>query len=66
VICALGIGGLGPTVVFSEGTRNIIKKYRVNLERAPGTRISRADVADLVLRQLIKDRYLRKMPAIAF
>jgi len=41
--------------------------YRVAVEGIPrrGYRISRADVADFMIRQLTSDEFVRKMPAIA-
>ena len=43
-------------------------RYRVAVEGIPrwGFRISRADVADFMIRQLTSDEFLRKMPAIAY
>src|ERR1700704_1867330 len=42
-------------------------RYRVSVEGIPrgGYRISRADVADFMIRQLTSDEFVRKMPAIA-
>lgn len=42
--------------------------YRVAVEGIPrwGFRISRADVADFMVRQLTSDEFVRKMPAIAY
>lgn len=42
-------------------------RYRVVVEGIPrgGYRISRADVADFMIRQLTSDEFVRKMPAIA-
>ncbi|HKW43040.1 MAG TPA: SDR family oxidoreductase [Thermoplasmata archaeon] len=42
-------------------------RYRAVVEGIPrrGYRISRADVADFMLRQLTSDQFVRKMPAIA-
>lgn len=43
-------------------------RYRVAVEGIPrwGYRISRADVADFMVRQLTSDEFVRKMPAIAY
>jgi len=43
-------------------------RYRVAVQGIPrwGFRISRADVADFMIRQLTSDEFLRKMPAIAY
>ena len=43
-------------------------RYRVAVEGIPrwGFRISRADVADFMVRQLTSDAFVRKMPAIAY
>lgn len=43
-------------------------RYRVTVEGVPrgGLRISRADVADFMIRQLASDEYVRQMPAIAY
>jgi len=43
-------------------------RYRVAVEGIPrwGFRISRADVADFMIRQLTTDEFLRKMPATAY
>jgi len=43
-------------------------RYRVALEGIPrwGLRISRADVAHFMIKQLTNDEYVRKMPAIAY
>lgn len=43
-------------------------RYRVAVEGIPrwGFRISRADVADFMIRQLTSDEFVRKMPAIAY
>jgi len=42
-------------------------RYRVVIEGIPrgSYRISRADVADFMIRQLTSDEFVRKMPAIA-
>jgi putative NADH-flavin reductase len=42
-------------------------RYRVVAEGIPrgGYRVSRADVADFMIRQLTSDEFVRKMPAIA-
>jgi putative NADH-flavin reductase len=42
--------------------------YRVAVDDLPksGTRISRADVADFMLKQMKNDAYVRKVPAIAY
>jgi len=40
-------------------------KYQVDLDRTPGSSISRADVADFMLKQVSDNRYLRKMPTLA-
>jgi hypothetical protein len=42
--------------------------YRIALEGLPvgGTHIARADVADFMLRQVSSDRYVHKIPAIAY
>ena len=43
-------------------------RYRVAVEGIPrwGFRISRADVAEFMVRQLTRDEFVRKMPAIAY
>ena len=43
-------------------------RYRIALEGVPrwGFRISRADVADFMIRQLTTDEFVRKMPAVAY
>jgi putative NADH-flavin reductase len=43
-------------------------EYRIAVEGLPkgGTRISRADVADFMLKQLDNDDYVREIPAIAY
>jgi len=43
-------------------------RYRVAVEGIPrwGFRISRADVAEFMVRQLTSDEFVRKMPAIAY
>lgn len=43
-------------------------RYRIALEGIPrwGFRISRADVADFMVRQLATDEFVRKMPATAY
>lgn len=43
-------------------------KYRIALEGLPegGTSISRADVADFMLKQVKSDEYVHKIPAIAY
>src|SRR2546427_5112379 len=43
-------------------------RYRVAIEGIPrwGFRISRADVAEFMVRQLTRDEFVRKMPAIAY
>jgi putative NADH-flavin reductase len=43
-------------------------RYRIALEGLPkgGSQISRADVADFMLRQLNSDEYVHKIPAIAY
>lgn len=53
-------------VLLTNGPRT--GKYRVELEGNPekGYRISRADVADFMLKQLTRDEYVRRLPAIAY
>ncbi len=53
-------------VLLTNGPRT--GKYRVVLEGIPkkGYRISRADVADFMLKQLTRDGYVRRLPAIAY
>src|SRR5947209_11181593 len=43
-------------------------RYRIAIEGIPrwGFRISRADVADFMIRQLTTDEFVRKMPATAY
>src|SRR2546422_459808 len=43
-------------------------RYRVAVDGIPrwGFRISRADVANFIVRQLTSDEFVRKMPAIAY
>jgi hypothetical protein len=43
-------------------------RYRVVVEGLPqgGTRISRADVADFMLKHISSDEYVHKVPAIAY
>src|SRR5437016_6797171 len=52
-------------VILTNGTWT--GRYRVVTEGIPrgGYRISRADVADFMIRQLTGDEFVRKMPAIA-
>lgn len=52
-------------VLLTNGPRT--GRYRVVSEGIPrgGYRISRADVADFMIRQLTSDEFVRKMPAIA-
>jgi putative NADH-flavin reductase len=42
-------------------------RYRIVVEGIPrgGYRVSRADLADFIIRQLTSDEFVRKMPAIA-
>jgi putative NADH-flavin reductase len=42
------------------------EKYRHGLDKAIAGSISRADVADFMLKQLARDEYLRKTPAICY
>ncbi len=53
-------------VLLTNGPRT--GRYRVALEGIPprGFRISRADVADFMIRQLASEEYVRQMPAIAY
>ena len=53
-------------VLLTNGPRT--GKYRVVLEGIPkkGYWISRADVADFMLKQLTRDGYVRRLPAIAY
>lgn len=53
-------------VLLTNGPRT--GRYRVVLEGIPrrGYRISRADVADFMLRQLTRDEFLHRLPAIAY
>jgi putative NADH-flavin reductase len=53
-------------MALTDGART--GDYRVAEEGLPrrGTRISRADVADFMLKQLNSDEYLHKTPAIAY
>ena len=53
-------------VLLTNGPRT--GRYRVALEGIPrwGFRISRADVADFMTKQLASDEYVRQMPAIAY
>jgi putative NADH-flavin reductase len=43
-------------------------QYRIDLERLPkgGVRISRADVADFMLKQIVSNEYVHQIPAIAY
>jgi putative NADH-flavin reductase len=43
-------------------------QYRVVMDGLPrgGTRISRADVADFMLKQLTSNEYVHRIPAIAY
>jgi putative NADH-flavin reductase len=52
-------------VILTNGPRT--GRYRVVLEGIPrwGFRVSRADVADFMIRQLTSDEFVRKLPAIA-
>jgi putative NADH-flavin reductase len=52
-------------VILTKGPHT--GRYRVVVEGIPrgGYRISRADVADFMIRQLTSDEFVRKMPAIA-
>jgi putative NADH-flavin reductase len=52
-------------VILTNGPRT--GRYRVVGEGIPrgGYRVSRADVADFMIRQLTSDEFVRKMPAIA-
>jgi len=52
-------------VLLTNGPRT--GQYRVVTEGIPrgGYRVSRADVADFMIRQLTSDEFVRKMPAIA-
>ena len=52
-------------VILTNGPKT--GRYRVVSEGIPrgGYRISRADVADFMIRQLTSDEFVRKMPAIA-
>lgn len=53
-------------VLLTDGPRT--GRYRVAVEGIPrgGLRISRADVADFMIKQLTTDEYLHKMPAIGY
>ena len=53
-------------VLLTNGAAN--GRYRIALEGIPrwGFRISRADVADFMIRQLTTDEFVRKMPATAY
>lgn len=53
-------------VLLTNGPRT--GKYRVRLEGIPekGYWISRADVADFMIRQLTRDEYVGRLPAIAY
>jgi putative NADH-flavin reductase len=53
-------------VDLTDGART--GEYRVAEHGLPhgGTRISRRDVADFMLKQLDRDEYVHKVPAIAY
>jgi len=52
-------------VILTNGPRT--GRYRVVVEGIPrwGFRISRADVADFMIRQLTSDEFVKKMPSVA-
>ena len=51
---------------LTNGPRTGIYRVAVDDLPAKGTRISRADVADFMLRQVTGDEYLNKLPSIAY
>ncbi len=55
-------------IVRPAGLRNepLTGEYRVGEDLEFGARISRADVADFMLKQLIDDTYLKKTPGISY
>lgn len=48
---------------ISDGPR--MAKYRVSMVRAVGGKISHANVADFMIKQLTQDRFLREMPIVS-